>query len=175
MYFIKKNKRKKIILNKKQIIFKTIIPPKYENSILKFYHYNNGHKGYLYLGRDIINAGFYFEQLYLKCNNYIKNCHICIPNKKNIFHKPALIQILTKGPKEVYQLDITDIPEKLKKDDTTNYLLCIIDQFSKYGLAYIIQNKKAENILNYLKDFIVKNGIPRKIHTDNGKELLINY
>ena len=70
---------------------------------------------------------------------------------------------------------ITDIPEKLKKDDTTNYLLCIIDQFSKYGWAYIIQNKKAENILSSLKDFIVKNGMPQKIHTDNGKELLINY
>ena len=31
----------------------------------------------------------------------------------------------------MYQLDITDIPEKLKKEDITNYLLCIIDQFSK--------------------------------------------
>ena len=79
----------------------------------------------------------------------------------------------------MYQLYITDIPEKLKKDDITNYLLCIIDQFSKYGLAYIIQNKKAENILSCLKDFIIKNRIPQKIHTDNGKEfvnkLLIEY
>ena len=79
----------------------------------------------------------------------------------------------------MYQLDITDIPEKLKKDDGTNYLLCIIDQFSEYGLTYIIQNKKAENILSCLKDFIVKNGIPQKINTDNGKEfvnkLLIDY
>ena len=62
------------------------------------------------MSRDIINVGFYFEKLYLKCNLFVKNYHICIPNKKNIFHKPDLMKIITKGPKEVYQLDITYIP-----------------------------------------------------------------
>ena len=42
-------------------------------------------------------------------------------------------------------------------------------------MGYIIQNKKTEKNLSFLKDFIVKKGITQKINTDNGKELLINY
>lgn len=38
---LKKIKTKNIVLNKQEIIYKTIIPPKYENLTLKFYHFNN--------------------------------------------------------------------------------------------------------------------------------------
>ena len=45
---LKKIKAKNIVLNQQEIIYKTIIPPKYENLTLKFYNFNNGHKGYFF-------------------------------------------------------------------------------------------------------------------------------
>ena len=62
------------------------------------------------------------------------------------------------------------MPVKLQTDDNAKYLLCIIDTFSKYGYCYILNNKKADTVLGYIKDFINKYGKPNCLQTDNGKE-----
>ena len=67
-------------------------------------------------------------------------------------------------------MDLTEIPDKLKKDKKYKYLLTIIDTFSKYAYAYLLNNKKSENILFQLKNFINVHGKCAKLHTDNGKE-----
>ena len=75
-----------------------------------------------------------------------------------------------QGPRDVFQLDITDIPLILQTDEYAKYLLIIIDTFSKYGYNYIISDKKADTVLGKLKDFINRNGKSNAIHTDNGKQ-----
>lgn len=90
--------------------------------------------------------------------------------KKNIFKKPAIIQIIPQGPKDTYQIDITEIPDLLQSDDNCKYILTIIDHFSKFGNAYILSNKKADRILGHVKEFIFTNGKCNKLHSDNGKE-----
>ena len=69
-------------------------------------------------------------------------------------------------------MDLTEIPDKLKKDKEYKYLLTIIDTFSKYAYAYLLYNKKSENILIQLKHFINVHGKCAKLHTDNGKEFV---
>ena len=178
-YDIDENKRliKRIlitdILNKKTIHKENIvIPNKFIKDIVNTYHFINGHKCYLNLAKDIIDAGFYIKNIYSTCKNIIKDCIYCNQNRKNIFRKPCAIQIIPKGPRDVFQLDITDIPSKLQTDELAKYLLSIIDTFSKYGFNYIISNKKADTVLGKLKDFINRNGKPNTIHTDNGKEFV---
>lgn len=90
--------------------------------------------------------------------------------KKNIFKKPTIIQIIPQGPKDTFQIDIMEIPKLLQSDDNCKYILTIIDQFSKFGNAYILSNKKADGVLGHVKEFIFINGKCNKIHTDNGKE-----
>ena len=50
-----------------------------------------------------------------------------------MFKKPCALQIIPKGPKDVFQLDITDILTIIQTDGNEKYLLSIIDTFSKYG------------------------------------------
>lgn len=90
--------------------------------------------------------------------------------KKNIFKKPTIIQIIPQGPKDTFQIDIMEIPKLLQSDDNCKYILTIIDQFSKFCNAYILSNKKADGVLGHVKEFIFINGKCNKIHTDNGKE-----
>ena len=103
---------------------------------------------------------------------FIKKYSICSQNKKNIFKKLGIVQIIPGGPRDIYQMDLTNIPDKLKKDKEYRYLLTIIDTFSKYAYAYLLNNKKSENILVHLKDFINIHGKCAKLHTDNGKEFV---
>lgn len=73
--------------------------------------------------------------------------------KKNIFKKPTIIQIIPQGPKDTFQIDIMEIPKLLQSDDNCKYILTIIDQFSKFGKAYILSNKKAAGVLGHVKKF----------------------
>ena len=59
------------------------------------------------------------------------------------------------------------------------YFFCIIDHFSKFWMAFIIENKEANIILKYLKLALECNGYPEEIGSDNGREfknnLIENY
>ena len=75
-------------------------------------------------------------------------------------------------------MDLTELSlefQKIKK----LYLFYIIDHFSKYGMAYIIDNKEAKTILRYLKLALECDRLPEEIGSDNGKEfkniLIENY
>ena len=48
------------------------------------------------------------------------------------------MQIIPKRPRYEYQVDLTDIPSKLKTDKYNTYILSIIDTFSKYGGRYLL-------------------------------------
>lgn len=124
----------------------------------------------MYLAKDILSSGYYFCNIYRKWKFYTSNCVVCIQNKKNNFKKPEVIQIIPNGPKDTYQIDLTEIPEEIRFEEGERYLLSIIDVFSKFGYNYILNTKKAEIVLGYIKDFINKYGQPLNIHTDNGKE-----
>ena len=67
-------------------------------------------------------------------------------------------------------MDLTIIPEKLRTDENSIYLLCIIDQFSKFANAYILNSKKTDIIFCNIKSFINAFGKPNTLHSDNGKE-----
>ena len=62
--------------------------------------------------------------------------------KKNIFKKPSIIQIIPDGPRDTFQIDITEIPKLLQTGDNCKYILSIIDQFSKLVMLifYIIKS-----------------------------------
>ena len=91
--------------------------------------------------------------------------------KKKIYLKSLpCIQIIPKDSRGCYQIDITDIPDKLQTNKNSKYLLNIIDTFSKFGGNFILANKRAETILDFVKDFISKNGKTKKLHSDNEKE-----
>ena len=145
-------------------------PVDYGNNIKETFHKCNGHKGYSYLARDIIRYGYYFNNIYRLCREYIENCYICSQNRKNHYKKPAIIQIIPEWPRDTYQKDITVLPSNLRTDDNAHYLLSIIDQFSKFGYNYILQYKTADKVLGKFKEFINLHGKQNHLHTDNGKE-----
>ena len=52
-----------------------------------------------------------------------------------------------------------------------NYILCVIDVFSKFAWARAIKKKGADDCYKAFKDIIESSGrIPKKIHIDGGNE-----
>ena len=147
-----------------------VIQPKYDKELIELYHLKSGLKGINNFGQLISNDGYYIVGMYKLINQVIKDCIIYNQNKKNIFEKQNIVQIIPKGLKFEYKIDLTEVPEKLSKSENKIYIISIIDTFSKYGGCYLLNNKKGETLLGYIKDFIYKYGKPNVIHSDNGKE-----
>ena len=92
-----------------------VVPPKLINQFLKIFQIRNGHKGYINLVNDILDAGFYMNGIFKKTKKFISFYVICNQNRKNIFRKHSILQIVPKISKEVYQIDLTILHIKLQK------------------------------------------------------------
>ena len=119
---------------------------------------------------DPISRKATIKELILVPPKFIIKLFISHKIEKNIFRKPNIIQIVPKGPKYVYQIDLTEILIKLQTDENAKYIISIIDTFSKFGYCYILNNKRDDSVLGKIKDFINKFGKSNSIQTDNGKE-----
>ena len=66
-------------------------------------------------------------------------------------------------------MDLSELPKELNTNKMS-YLFSIIVQFSKFGMAFIVENKEATIILKYLKIALECNGYQEELGSDNGKE-----
>ena len=86
--------------------------------------------------------GYYIEGITYLSNYIIKFCVVYLGRSSRTKLKRELVkQIITKFPKWRYVMDLTELPFEFFHKEKL-YLFCIIDHFSKYGMAYIIDNQK---------------------------------
>jgi transposase InsO family protein len=78
----------------------------------------------------------------------------------------------TSGPMEHLQMDLVDYSRFERQNNGYNYLLVVIDCFSKFVWAYPLKNKKAESVLACLRGLFFCEGIPRILQSDNGGEFV---
>ena len=91
-------------------------------------------------------------------------------------HKPTrrrfpTSRVLVFGPDEQWAADLVDV-QKLKRDNKgTNYLLTVVDVFSKYAWVVPIKRKTGPLMAQALANlFKTSKRTPQKLQTDDGKE-----
>ena len=142
-------------------------------------HKDDGHKGIASLRQYLSNNNIYFKGITYLTEYVVKNCTSCAGKNKNKLKRESPKQIITFYPRQRYIMDITELPIELKSITKYIYLFNIIDHFSKFGMSFLIENKKASTIFNLLKLALECNGFPYEIGSDMGKEfcneLIENY
>ena len=78
-------------------------------------------------------------------------------------------RVYVKGIDDQFQADLVEMREYSKENSGYNYLLTVIDCFSKYAWGKPIKNKSADEIIKSF-DEIFKERKPVKLQTDKGKE-----
>lgn len=88
------------------------------------------------------------------------------PVRKNFPRRKVEI----RGIDETWQADLVDMQAYSKVNSGHNFLLTVIDNFSKFAWAVPLKNKSGREVTKALKSILVKGRVPRKIHVDRGSE-----
>lgn len=74
---------------------------------------------------------------------------------------------------ELWQADLSDMRTYSQYNDDYNYILCVIDVFSKYAYARAMKNKKSETVKTCFESiFNEANATPTHIQSDKGTEFV---
>lgn len=80
-------------------------------------------------------------------------------------------RVIVGGLNDMWDVDLASVENLAKYNDKINFLLIVIDVFSRYLYVEPLLNKKATTVLKALKSIFSKGTIPRTIRSDKGGEL----
>ena len=155
---------KGLLRHKEQVV----LPKAFRLKVIRELHNEMGH-----LGTDRVLAlakeRFYWPYMRRDIDHYISNVCRCLQKRQPARHTREPLQpIVTSSPFELVSIDYVHLE---RSSGGYEYLLVIVDHFTKYAQAYPTKNKSsttaAEKIYN---EFIPRFGYPGKIHHDMGAE-----
>ncbi len=92
---------------------------------------------------------------------------------RRVFNKPKVIRPLPvpDGPNIRWQMDLINMGRKKQHDNLGyQYVLTVIDTFSKYAWVKKIKCKEGQEVSAMLKEILESEGAPHIIQSDNGSE-----
>ena len=112
---------------------------------------------------------FYWPFMASDIEFYIKRKCSCLKRKKpHKQEREPLMPIKATSPFQMLSIDFLHLEPS---PGGYEYILVVVDQFTKFAQAYATTNKSAKTVAKKLyEDFILRFGLPEKIHHDRGKE-----
>lgn len=144
-----------------------IIPEKEEiPNILEKYHDSRYsiHKGISETMRRI-KEKYYWKTLNADVSNYVQSCPICNKGKtmRQNLDSPLVITETPDKPFVRVNIDLLEVPQGI-------ILLTLLDEFSKFAQAYVLEDKTSKSVIKGLLTYFQHFGIPKRLHMDQGLE-----
>jgi len=102
--------------------------------------------------------------------NVTQTCKDCCEIKAS-FLKPKHSVNLIKATQPFERISI-DFKGPLKSTTRNNYLLVIVDEFTRFPFAYACNNMKASTVIQKLSDLFSIFGFPSYVHSDQGSNFM---
>ena len=147
---------------------KMVLPKKYHKRVYEELHENMGH-----LGADrvveLARERFYWPFMRADITHYVTKVCRCLKQRKPATHVHAPLQpILSTAPFQLVSMDYVHLEPS---SGGYQYILVIMDHYTRFAQAYATRDKSAKTAANKLyNDFIMRFGFPGTIHHDQGGE-----
>lgn len=144
------------------------LPGKFKRLVYRELHEEIGHLGVERV-LDLARQRFYWPSMRKDIDHFVHHVCRCLKQKQPSRHTVAPLQpIVTTAPFQMVSIDFVHLEQS---SGGYQYILVVVDHFTKYAQAYPTRNKSgvtaADRIFN---DFIQRFGFPEKIHHDMGGE-----
>ena len=134
-----------------------------QETIANYHESKTNHRGVNETEAHLLRR-YYWPNMRAAIQTYINNCELC--NLTKYERNPIKMQLnetpTPTKPFEIIHIDLLSI-EKVT-------FLTIIDSFSKYGQAYVMQTKQTIEVADKLLTYMSHHGIPKFIVMDKGSE-----
>lgn len=144
-----------------------VLPDKCKTIVFKELHDCMGHQG-IDRTLSLIRDRFFWPYMQLETEQYVLSC-ACLKQKKPSRETRAPItNIVTTQPFELVSVDFLHL-DKCKGG--YEYILVIVDHFTRFAQAYPTTSKSGKTVADKIfNDFALKFGFPTRIHHDQGGE-----
>lgn len=145
-----------------------VLPKVYHPLVLKELHQEMGHLG-SERTLNLIRDRFFWPKMQQDVEHFVTNVCECLKKRKpNRITRAPMMSIKTTHPFELVSVDFLHLE---KSKGGYEYILVVIDHYTRFAQAYATTNKSAKTVADKLfNDFAMKFGFPEKIHHDMGRE-----
>uniref|UniRef100_A0A3B3IJJ6 Gypsy retrotransposon integrase-like protein 1 n=2 Tax=Oryzias latipes TaxID=8090 RepID=A0A3B3IJJ6_ORYLA len=157
-----------ILYRKSATKVQLVLPKVFHQVVFKELHEEMGHLG-VERTLGLIRDRFYWPFMKRDTDHYVTKVCSCLKRKRpNKPTRAPLVNIVTTYPFEMVSIDYLHL-ESCKGG--YEYILVVIDHFTRFAQAYACTNKSAKTAADKIfGDFALKFGFPTKLHHDQGKE-----
>ena len=122
---------------------------------------------------DLARSRFYWPRMQQDITYFITNKCGCIRHKKpSTSVRAPMESITTTAPFEMVSIDFLHLE---KSQRGFEYILLVVDHFTRYAQAYPTRNKTARTVAEKrCNDYIPRFGFPARLHRDQGGDLKIS-
>lgn len=145
-----------------------VLPKEHHPTVFTELHREMGHLG-IERTLGLIRDRFYWPHMQRDVEHFVTRSCECLKRKPpNKLTRAPLTTIKTTYPFELVAIDFLHL-EKCKQG--YEYILVVMDHFTRFAQAYPTKNKTAKTVVEKIfNDFALKWGFPSKIHHDMGLE-----
>ena len=145
-----------------------VLPRKHQRLVLQELHDEMGHLGSERVFQ-LATQRFYWPNMRFDIEFHVTKLCQCLKQRRpHIPSKAPLMNIETTQPFELVSIDFLHLEHSVGGFE---YILVIMDHFTRYAQAYATKNKAASTVADKLYgDFILRFGYPLRIHHDQGGE-----
>ena len=150
-----------------------VVPKHLRREILEALHagYGGGHQGADRLEK-LVRQRFYWPGIQSEVRSFCQQCEVCEKRRDAPRGSDApLGSLQSNGFMDRLDIDLVG-PLPVSEPEGHKYILTCIDSFTRFSWAFPLPNQEARTIAQVLLDNVISVfGVPRSIHSDQGRNL----